>query len=111
LLHADEVHLLPALPKAWPDGYIHGLCARGGFVVDIDWKDWKLETVRIYSKLGKECILRYGETVLRIKTEKGTKYEFDHQLNSELVIPRAYNARGLPAGRQGSRNRLRLTKI
>jgi hypothetical protein len=34
LSHAGEIHLLPAFPNAWPDGHIHGLCARGGFIVE-----------------------------------------------------------------------------
>lgn len=39
---ANEIQLLPALPKAWPKGYIHGIVARGGFNIDIDWEDGRL---------------------------------------------------------------------
>jgi alpha-L-fucosidase 2 len=78
--HAGEIHLLPALPKAWPDGHVHGLCARGGFVVDIDWKDGKLEKATILSKLGNDCKIRYGEKVINVQTMKGGKYDFDRSL-------------------------------
>ena len=56
--HTGEVHLLPALPTAWPAGHINGLMARGGFEVDIDWMDGKLNECIIHSKLGNKCRVR-----------------------------------------------------
>ena len=44
--------LLPALPEAWKDGKVTGLCARGGFTVDMAWKDGKLTSATVHSKTG-----------------------------------------------------------
>lgn len=79
--HAGEIHLLPALPEAWQNGHIYGLCARGGFEVDIDWEKGELKKARILSKLGNSCNIRYGEKVISIETEKGKRYSLDHLLN------------------------------
>jgi len=61
--HMGVIHLLPALPKAWPTGSITGLRARGGFGLDLEWKDGKLTraVVRGVSRSPGKCVLRYGD--------------------------------------------------
>jgi alpha-L-fucosidase 2 len=61
--HAGFVHLLPALPSAWPAGKITGLKARGGFTVDIEWENGQLSKARITSALGGNCRLRASQPV------------------------------------------------
>jgi len=61
--HAGEIFLLPALPEVWSEGTVGGLRARGGFEVDMDWKDGLLNRAKILSKLGNECVLRTNTTV------------------------------------------------
>ncbi|MHC4655512.1 MAG: glycoside hydrolase family 95 protein [Planctomycetota bacterium] len=56
--HAGEIHFLPALPTVWPTGNVKGLCARGGFEVDIAWKNGKLAGAVVRSKLGTKCRIR-----------------------------------------------------
>ena len=56
--HAGAIHLLPALPSAWSTGSVAGLCARGGFQVDIAWRAGKLTEATVRSTIGGACTLR-----------------------------------------------------
>jgi alpha-L-fucosidase 2 len=69
--HAGEIVLLPALPTAWPDGKISGLVARGGFVIDMEWKSGKLTRAKILSRNGGNCRLRYQGKVKNLGMKAG----------------------------------------
>ena len=75
------IELLPALPKAWNNGSMKGLCARGGFEVEIEWKDGKLESATLLSKLGNPCIVRNGGRSVEFKTKNGARYLLDKNLS------------------------------
>jgi alpha-L-fucosidase 2 len=81
--HAGEIHLLPALPGAWPTGSVTGLRARGGFEMDITWKDGRLTQATLRSRRGKPCTVRYGEKVITFSTEAGASYRLGGTLERE----------------------------
>lgn len=75
-----QIDLLPALPKkAWPDGSVKGLRARGGFVVNISWADGELRTVRLQSLTGGHAGLRSGanQRVVRLRPGQAATYNRD----------------------------------
>jgi len=73
-------HLLPALPDAWATGSVKGLKARGGFVVDMAWKDGKLTEAKIKSLNGRPLTVKYGDQLRELKTTAGKTYTFDGAL-------------------------------
>ena len=74
--HAGYIHLLPALPDNWQEGSIHGIRARGGFTIDMEWKKGKITRLSVTSHLGGTCRIREGasEKERTIETQKGKTY-------------------------------------
>ena len=86
------VYLLPAIPSAWKDGSVKGLVARGGFEIDMDWKDGRLTRAVVHSNKGGKCLLR-SNTPLKgkgLKKDKGTNL---YTLSTKAGV--AYTIQGL----------------
>ncbi|WP_276501014.1 glycoside hydrolase family 95 protein [Terrimonas pollutisoli] len=78
--HTQFIDILPALPAALPAGEVKGLCARGGFVLDMQWRNGKLTRLLIKSTASSELQVRYNGKIINIKTSKGGSYQFDGEL-------------------------------
>lgn len=74
--HAGVLHLLPALPAEWADGSVKGLKARGGFTVDISWKDGRIVNATIYSENGGNIRLLYRDDTSELSLKVGETYEY-----------------------------------
>ena len=78
--HTGEIKLLPALPKAWSEGEVSGIVARGGFEISIKWKNGKLIDASILSKLGNPCVVRYKDKKISLNLKKGEKQNLNKAL-------------------------------
>jgi alpha-L-fucosidase 2 len=75
--HGGEIELLPALPAAWPNGSVTGLRARGGFEVDLAWRQGKLTSGRLQAVVEDATTrLRYGASTRDVQLKKGQAYRF-----------------------------------
>ncbi len=75
-----DIHVLPALPAAWPKGRISGLVARGNFVVDMYWQDGVLTELTLTARSGGPCTVRYGGKTAEFETASGEKIKLDGTL-------------------------------
>jgi alpha-L-fucosidase 2 len=74
--HSGEIHLLPALPSSWSDGEVRGLRARGGYTVDITWKDGILQQAVIVPDFTGKYTVRYGDVKKEVSFKSGKPYIF-----------------------------------
>jgi alpha-L-fucosidase 2 len=79
--HTGEIHLLPALPDAWPTGRVRGLRARGGVIVeDLQWSGGKLKRAALRSTLGGKLHVRCGSKTVDRTARPGGLVELGPQL-------------------------------
>jgi alpha-L-fucosidase 2 len=100
--HDGAVHLLPALPQAWPEGSVKGLMMRGGFVVDMRWTEGQVRELKIHSRLGGNLRLRThsplpavkGFTAKIVRGDKANTNSFYKQAN--IKTPRKNTEKVMP---------------
>jgi alpha-L-fucosidase 2 len=80
--HTGTIELLPALPDAWPEGSVKGLRARGGFEVDMTWKEGRLASATLHSNSGEPCRVSYQGKTVELKIKKGKRVA----LNAHLEV-------------------------
>lgn len=73
------LHLLPAIPKAWKDGRVQGLRARGGFELTMSWRDQKLMFATLKNITGepRSCAVRSGEVETALDLDPGEEHKIE----------------------------------
>lgn len=70
---AGTITLLPALPDEWKDGHVRGICARGGFVVDMEWRDGRVTSLHVTSRNGGKTTLYFNGQKRTVSLKSGEK--------------------------------------
>ena len=75
------IHLLPALPDAWPEGRIKGVRVRGGYELDLQWKAGRMTraVIRSVSNTGDKCTVRYGKDTKTLALARGASQVLAHR--------------------------------
>ncbi len=69
--YGEELDFLPALPPAWPDGEVRGLCARGGYTVNLAWRGGTLARAEITATEDRTCTLLHAAGRYAVKDAAG----------------------------------------
>jgi alpha-L-fucosidase 2 len=99
--HEGVIDLLPALPEFWSDGRFDGVCARGAFELDMQWKNGEITHVDILSKKGQTCRINPKTKVsitadggkVRSKTHRDGSIEFKTRAGQTYTLVRQKSER------------------
>ena len=71
--HTGCIHLLPALPKAWPEGIVRGMKVRGGYELDLEWKNGSLSRAELrgVADAPAACEVRYKNATCKLRLARG----------------------------------------
>lgn len=83
--HMGFIQLLPALPDAWKDGSISGICAKGNFEVDMIWENHQLKEAVVRSNAGGNYVIKYSDQTISFKTVKGRSYQIGYDAAKGLI--------------------------
>ena len=83
--HMGFIQLLPALPDAWKDGSISGICAKGNFEVDVIGENHQLKEAVVRSNAGGDCVIKYSDQTISFKTVKGRSYQIGYDAAKGLI--------------------------
>ena len=89
--HLDAIDILPALPAEIPNGNIRGVRARGGFILDFEWKRGDLVSLKVQSTAGAPLTLRYRDKIFTSKTIKGEVLQLNGELNKNMSEENSQN--------------------
>lgn len=67
----NKIVLLPALPESWADGKVQGICARGGFVVDMEWKNREVVSLIVSSLKGGQTEIYFNGVSKKVVFKAG----------------------------------------
>lgn len=92
--HDGAIHILPALPDNWKEGSVHGIMARGGFEISMEWKEGKVAEVTVHSRLGGNLRLRtytrlLGENMVKAEGENPNNFFKPFKTASPIISDKA----------------------
>ena len=89
----EELHFLPALPKAWPSGKVVGLRDRGGYTVNMEWEAGNLVCAEVTPLKDRVCTVKYLDRRYKVQDGNGNMVDINwdgHYMNFNVFVKKTY---------------------